>query len=610
MTATLTDLQKKQIEQANELLFEGPDKEGFAKDLYFGRFRTESIMPYPEIPKKSRGPGDAMVKRTKNFCSEYIDPGQIDREATIRPGVIKGLGNIGVLGMTIDKQYGGAGMSQFNYCRVMEVIGGHCGSTAVFVNAHHSIGLRALQLFGTDEQKSRWMPPLAAGDKLAAFALTEQLAGSDASNVQTTAEPSADGEGYIINGEKRWITNGGIADVLTVMARTPDPTVPEGKITAFLVTPDMKGFEVLEARMEKVGVRGTATGRIKFTDMYVSKENVLGEVGRGLKLALTVLDFGRTTFGACCTGAAKFCIERMVARANTRRQFGQTLGQFELVRGKIAEAAADMYAMESATYHTAALIDSGAEDYMVETAMIKVFASEQLWRITNDCMQIWGGKGFFTDQPFERLMRDARLNLVGEGANDVLRCFIASVGFRHVGTELKGDKLKSAKGGPGGGSKLMSVWLNRASVMGESLVSPKIPVKHEHLRYYSRGLGKQIAQFSWQLKLSLAKYQEGIINKQYLQARLADIATELFMASCVYSRLTSILVNGTIPEPIKRHECNTGRLYLRLAHQRNEQRLLELKLNVDEEKELVAKEWLNETFEKDWVLKPEAEIEQ
>jgi alkylation response protein AidB-like acyl-CoA dehydrogenase len=344
--------------------------------------------------------------------------------------------------------------------------------------------------------------------------------------------------------------------------------------------------------------------------MYVSKENVLGEVGRGLKLALTVLDFGRTTFGACCTGAAKFCIERMVARANTRRQFGQTLGQFELVRGKIAEAAADMYAMESATYHTAALIDSGAEDYMVETAMIKVFASEQLWRITNDCMQIWGGKGFFTDQPFERLMRDARLNLVGEGANDVLRCFIASVGFRHVGTELKGDKLKSAKGGPGGGSKLMSVWLNRASVMGESLVSPKIPVKHEHLRYYSRGLGKQIAQFSWQLKLSLAKYQEGIINKQYLQARLADIATELFMASCVYSRLTSILVNGTIPEPIKRHECNTGRLYLRLAHQRNEQRLLELKLNVDEEKELVAKEWLNETFEKDWVLKPEAEIEQ
>lgn len=610
MSAALTDLQKKQIEQANELLFEGPDKEGFVKDLYFGRFRTDSIMPYPELFEGSRIAGDAMVEKTKNFCSQYIDPDQIDREATIRDGVIKGLGNIGVLGMTIDKEHGGAGMSQFNYCRVMEVIGGHCGSTAVFVNAHHSIGLRALQLFGTDEQKSKWMTPLAAGDKLAAFALTEPLAGSDAGNVQTQAVPSPDGEGFILTGEKRWITNGGIADVLTVMARTPDPSVPEGKITAFLVTPDMKGFEVLEERMEKVGIRGTATGRIRFTDMYVPKENVLGEVGRGLKLALTVLDYGRTTFGACCTGAAKFCIERMVARAKSRRQFGQTLGDFQLVRGKIAEAVADMYAMESATYHTAALIDSGADDYMVETAMIKVFASDQLWRITNDCLQIWGGKGFFTDQPFERLMRDARLNLIGEGANDVLRCFIASVGFRHVGTELKGDAPSSGDG-QAGENKMLRVWLKRASVMGESFVSPKIPVKHEHLRYYSRALSKQIGQFSWQLKLALAKHQESIINKQYIQGRLADIATELFMASCVYSRLTAILVNGTIPEPVQKHEFDSGRLFLRLAQRRNEQRFEDLKINFDDDMDLVANAWLNETFEKDWVLKPEdQEIEQ
>jgi acyl-CoA dehydrogenase family protein 9 len=189
------------------------------------------------------------------------------------------------------------------------------------------------------------MRPLAAGDKLAAFALTEAMAGSDAGNVRTTAEPTADGEGYVLNGEKRWITNGGIADVLTVMARTPDPSEPDGKITAFLVTPDMKGFEVLEERMEKVGIRGTATGRIKFTDMYVPRENILGPVGKGLKVALTVLDFGRTTFGATCSGAAKFCIERMVARANSRRQFGKTLGEFQLVKGKIAEAAADTYAM-------------------------------------------------------------------------------------------------------------------------------------------------------------------------------------------------------------------------------------------------------------------------
>jgi hypothetical protein len=219
-------------------------------------------------------------------------------------------------------------------------------------------------------------------------------------------------------------------------------------------------------------------------------------------------------------------------------------------------------------------------------------------------MQIWGGKGFFTDQPFERIMRDARLNLIGEGANDVLRCFIANVGFRHVGTELKGDRIKAEKEAKGNANKLMSVWINRASVMGESLFNPKVPVKHEHLRYYSRRLSKQIAQFGRQMKLVLAKHQEDVLNKQFVQARLADIATELFMASCVYSRLTAILVNGTIPETEQTSEFNTGRLYLSLAHQRNEQRLHELKLNADEEKSQVAQEWLNKDFDSNWVLKP------
>jgi hypothetical protein len=192
------------------------------------------------------------------------------------------------------------------------------------------------------------------------------------------------------------------------------------------------------------------------------------------------------------------------------------------------------------------------------------------------------------------MMRDARLNLIGEGANDVLRCFIAAVGFRHVGKELEGAE-----------TGFMKTWSKRASVMGESLVGPKIPIKHEHLRFYARALSKQIAQFSWQLKMALAKHQLAILDKQYVQARLADIATELFMASCVYSRLTAILVNGTIPEPEQDHEFNTGRLYLRLAHQRNEHRLELLKLNVDEDLDMVANEWLKETFEKDWVIKPE-----
>ncbi len=577
--ATLTELEKKQIAQAEEILFSGEDKEGFCKDLFFGKFREESIMPFPELSAQAEKLGDEMLEQVQKYCDDSIDPDAIDRNAMIPDDVVRGLGDIGVLGMTIKPEYGGKGMSQMNYCRVMEIIGGHCASTAVFVNAHHSIGLRALELFGSDDQKQQWMGPLARGEQTAAFALTEPQAGSDAGNVRTLAQPTEDGEGYIINGEKRWITNGGIANVLTLMARTPDAADPDGKITAFLVTPDMKGFEVLEERMEKCGIRGTATGRMKFTDMYVPKENILGPLGKGLRVALTVLDFGRTTFGASCTGAAKFCVERMVHRANNRIQFGKNLGEFELVQKMIAEAAADTYAMESATNHCAALIDSGAEDFMVETAALKVFSSDMLWRIVNDCLQVWGGKGFFTDQPFERMMRDARLNMIGEGANDVLRCFVAAVGLRHLGKDMESVAKK-----PWTAFKLLRN------------PSANVPVKHEHLRYFGRQLGKQIGRFAWACEVQLVKHREAIINQQFVQARLGDIATELFVASCVYSRLTALMVNGTIDELTKMKEYRTGTLYLRMARRRNRVRFEELSANFDDDKISVAKDWLDHDF--------------
>ncbi len=582
--ATLTELEKKQIAQAEELLFTGEAKEGFAKDLFLGEFNADAILPYPELPAEAKKRGDEAVEAVAEFCRDNIDPVQIDRDARIPDSVITGFGELGVLGMTSSPENGGQGLSQYNYCRVLEIIGGHCASTGVFVNAHHSIGCRALDLFGTDEQKSKWMVPMAKGEKLAAFALTEPQAGSDASNVRTTATPTADGTAYKINGQKRWITNGGIADVLTVMARTPDDDDAEGKITAFFMTPDMPGFKVIEERMEKNSIRGTATGRLEFEDVVVPEENILGPKGKGLKVALTVLDFGRTTFGACCTGAAKFCVERMVYRANTRRQFGKTLGEFQLVKKKIAMAVAETYAMESATYHTAALIDSGAHDYMVETAMLKVFASDSLWRIANDTLQIWGGAGFFTDQPFERIMRDARLNLVGEGANDVLRCFVAMVGLR--GLKAKAD----------GGFKEM---------IQMKMLPPKVPNEIDELQFMARTISKQINQLSWACRFKGREHKEAILNEQYLQERLGDAATEIFMCSCVFSRLTSLLSNGTVPQKIKDRELATGMMYLRLARARNIQRFNEIKANFDSDYVKTADYWLNHDFGQElWNIDP------
>src|ERR1022692_3669466 len=348
MALTAAQMQE-QKQQAEELLFSEKTQLGFAKALFFGQFQAPLLFPYPQLKPNEKPIVEKSVEEVRKFANEHIDAVAIDRNADIPRDVIDGLAHLGVLGVTAPLEFGGRGFSQLAYTKILEVIGGHCSATAVFVNAHHSIGVRALLLFGTKEQQQRWLPDLVSGKKLGAFALTEPEAGSDAANVQTTATPSADGKSWILNGEKRYITNGAIAQVLTVMARTPVPGSNETKITAFLVTPDMPGFEVVEARMDKCGIRGTATARLAFNNMPVPAENILGPYGKGLRVALTVLDFGRTTFGASCTGAAKTCLKAAVRHANERVQFKETLGEFELTKKKIAAMAAHTFAMEATT---------------------------------------------------------------------------------------------------------------------------------------------------------------------------------------------------------------------------------------------------------------------
>src|SRR5712672_1618970 len=299
------EARQKEIQQAEELLFAGPQALGFAKGLFQGHFVSDWVMPYPRSPEAQQGELDQILTELRKFLNADLDPAEIDRQADIPHSVIDGLGRTGVLGLTAPKEYGGHGFSQMANCKVLEEIGRRCASTSVFVNAHHSIGIRALLLFGTHEQKQKWLPKLVTGEQLGAFALTEKEAGSDAANVQMTASPSEDGSHFVLNGEKRYITNAAIAHELTVMARTPVPGSDRTAVTAFLVTQDIPGFEMLEARMPKCGIRGTATARLAFRNMPVPAENVLGQVGKGLRLALTVLDFGRTTFGASCTGVAK-----------------------------------------------------------------------------------------------------------------------------------------------------------------------------------------------------------------------------------------------------------------------------------------------------------------
>src|SRR5438046_4647905 len=526
---------QKEIQQAEELLFAGPQALGFAKGLFQGHFVADWVMPYPRIPAAQQPELDETLTELRQFLDEHLDPAEIDRKADIPRSVIDGLGRVGVLGMTAPKEYGGRGFSQMANCKILEEIGRRCASTSVFVNAHHSIGIRALLLFGTHEQKQKWLPKLVTGEQLGAFALTEKEAGSYAANVQMTATPSADGSHFILTGEKRYITNAAIAHVLTVMARTPVPgKTGKTSITAFLVTPDMPGFEILEARMPKMGIRGTATGRFAMRNVKVPTENILGPPGKGLKVALTVLDFGRTTFGACCTGAAKTCLELAVKHANTRKQFNKTLGNFHLVKEKIARIAADAYAMEAITTITASLIDRGLEDYMLETAMLKVFTTERLWECINDAFQIYGGSAYFVDLPLERMMRDARINQIGEGSNEVLTSFIALVGMRGPGMEFKeiyDTMLKPTR--EGGIGKAWSAGRHR---LGAAVRVPEIPVRSAQLRSSANQLGRLIWRFNVAVNRALITYREPILDMQLLQERIANAAMDLFAATCVLSR--------------------------------------------------------------------------
>lgn len=565
-----------QKKQAEELLFSGPEHLGFGKRMFFGQFRTDHIMPYPTLPPDEQKTVDEAVRKVREFCESSIDAAEIDRIADIPKQVVAGLGQLGVLGMTGSKEYGGQGFSQQGYCKVLEVLGGHCSSTAVFVNAHGSIGIRALMLFGTKEQQQTWLPGLCKGDQLGAFALTEEKAGSDAGNVQTKAEPVDDGKAYILNGSKRYITNGGIADVLTVMARTPDPKGGDSKVTAFLVTPDMPGFKVVEPRAPKCGIRGTATAWLAFENMKVPASNILGPIGKGLRVALHVLDFGRTTFGATCTGAARTCIKAATRHAKTRVQFQQTLAEFELVKKKIAYMSAHAFAMEAMTNICAKLIDSGADDYMLETAMLKVFATEHLWTIVNDTIQIFGGQAYFSNEPYERMMRDARINTIGEGANDVLKAFIAVVGCRAPGMQLDAARKSPLKHR----SKLMQVtWEQTAGRYS----TPEIPVVSKDLKQAAAGLGKRIKQLGLVLPWVFlrAGSEERFIQSQLIHERLADAALDLYASACTLSRLDHIYQHGNGSPQQTHAEVAAGRYFLKLADRRIANTLAALRDNDD-----------------------------
>ncbi len=565
-------MDEEQKRLAEELFFSEEKPKSFAKSLYSGKVHLDSIFPFPEPSPERRAKNQEFINKVVDFVNTKIDPDAIDRNAEIPMSVIHGLGDLGVLGMTVPTEYGGLGMSQYSYCKVVEIIAGRCASTALFVNAHQSIGLKSILLFGTEEQKMKWLPPLAKGEKIAAFSLTEPNAGSDASGVETRAVYDPEKKVYRLNGRKQWTTNGSIANVLTVMAQTE--INGKDKITAFLVTPEMKGFNVLDYALEKVGMRGTKTANLEFRDMEVPEANILGVKGSGLRVCLTALDYGRTTFGAMCTGSAKFLLEKTIEHAKTRIQFGKPLCAFPLVQEKIANMAAYTYAMEASTYLSAGLIDAGVEDVMLESALLKVFASDALWQIVFDAMQIYGGRSFFTDRPLERMMRDARLNTIGEGSNEVMRAFIGVIGMRDVGVQLKKvlDSLKSPFNNFG------EVYGNLKSLSG-LFQKPKIPVVSGLLEHSAQRMEVLSKKFARAVVSLLKNYREEIVEQQLELSRVAECAMALYASYAVIAKLDCELRRKQ--EIIITKEIAAAKYFIALGERRIERALEDMGSSLD-----------------------------
>jgi alkylation response protein AidB-like acyl-CoA dehydrogenase len=373
-------------------------------------------------------------RMVREFAKNEVAPiaAEIDRDERVPMETIKKAAKLGLMGVPFPQKYGGAGAGEMGYCIFMEEINRVCGSTATIIGAHTGIGAMAIYLDGTEEQKQKYLVPLAKGEKIAAFALTEPNAGSDAAAIQTRAV--RDGDYFVLNGSKLWITNGDIADVITVFAVTDPALGARGGVTAFIVEKDFPGFKV-GTKEEKLGIRGSSTCELFFDDCRVPKENVLGQFGAGFITALKTLDIGRAGLGAGCLGGSQAALEMSVDFAKSRRQFGAPIAQKQAIQWMIADMATEIEALRSLVYRTAWLIDSG-QRHSREAAMCKLFGSEVLHRCVNKCLQIHGGMGYMKKYPVERMYRDARITEIFEGTNEVQRLVIATDIFRQAGLRI------------------------------------------------------------------------------------------------------------------------------------------------------------------------------
>jgi alkylation response protein AidB-like acyl-CoA dehydrogenase len=590
----------------------------FVRELFLGRLVLDLIHPHPEPdPEEERRAADFMAKLTR-FLTERVDGEKIEHDARIPPEVIQGLRDLGAFGIKIPREYGGLGLSQYAYGHAMSLCGSVSSALVTLLSAHQSIGVpQPLKLFGTEEQKKKYLPRLARG-AISAFALTETDVGSDPARMTTTATPTPDGSAYLLDGEKLWCTNGTIAELMVVMARTPGRDGKPGPISAFIVEASWPGIEVVH-RLEFMGLRGIENAELRFRGVRVPKENLLGGEGRGLKLALVTLNTGRLTVPAGCAAAGKWCLQVSRSFAKRRVQWGKPVGHHEAVAQMLAEIAAKTYAMDAVSDLSSLLADRGRSDIRLEAALGKLWNTEVAWELCDLAMQVCGGRGYETARslalrgeapvPLERLLRDLRINRIFEGTSQIMRLFIArealDVHLRAAGDVVMpgvpmGRRVSGAVRAAGFyAGWYPSRWLGWGHWPQYAAFGPLA----DHLRYLER-TSRRLARRQFHL---MVQHGPALERRQAQLFRCVDIGAELFAMASVCVRAE----RDRRKDPADSTSRELADLFCRLSRRKVEALFRATDSNDDERAYRVARGVLDERYRwlEEGIIEPPREAE-
>lgn len=547
--------------------------------LFLGEIESKQFTPFPKFDDIELETLSLVLESVNKFLADKEHEfSEYDKNAFQPDEYINALKELGLFGLIVPEEFGGISLSNSAYSRVLQETSYHDASTSLTIGAHSSIGMKGLLLFGSDEQKKKYLPELASGERVAAFCLTEPGAGSDAASLKTTAKKDEKGN-WILNGEKIWITNGAFARFFTVFARTDSEG---GKLSAFIVEREFEGV-TNGPKEDKLGIRASATTTVRFDNVVVPPENLLGEEGKGFKIAMEILNNGRTGLGGGSVGGMKRMIALASAQANNRKQFGQAISSFGLVQEKIAQMTVRCFVTESIVRMVGHMIDSGHKDYSVEAAISKIYASEALWLTINDALQIAGGNGFMKEYPYERYLRDSRINLIFEGTNEILRLYIGLSGLKVVGEFLK--EVMKGLNDPIKGFGVLSQYgmaqFTKKTMLGVPQINSLDPSLREAAEVFERGTIK-LSKISEQL---VKNYKKEIVKEQFQTKRVAEISIELFAGLCTLFRANELLKSSSEEE--KNQILNIVKIFSQESKRKISYLVRRIE-NSNEDKEMVA----------------------